>query len=239
MKLSNIRPFTDNGSCNKNQLYKIISDKTIEFVEEHDDADDCLIINVKHDDKLDVLYAKEYKFSGISSEGAKDVDVNLILKYNDKNKLIYRAIDLKRSLLTDSKNNSDEDNLTKTYNVISHLVSQWEAVLIYAKMVGLVYNEFDLTYTPEVVTRYYNEENLKALLKSVESSIDNCEKKCQGIVLEKIKLKNQKQRKQIKLLSTFANGIVKLKEETFNITFHYLQYNQEENRHVFNIDIFE
>ena len=224
------------GNLIDRTLYQICADCEIVFEEKQDDDTiDILKVQFYTQDNPLFFYAKEYIPSIVSSRCAKDVDVSIIRLDKETKCIIYKAIDLKRNLITNARSNELLDNINITHRTLSHLVAQWNDSYTYAKLFQIVYHSYDLQFIPYVVTRNYSKNELEQLINTYKKQQEE-DIPIRGILAKKEQIRELKVNKQIQLLQMFLEGFVELHEEFFNYKI-LLSEEGQDNQFIYHMNI--
>lgn len=216
-------------------LYQINNAYEIVFEEKQsDETVDILKAKFYPNNTVSFFYAKEYIPSIVDRKGAKDVDVTIIRIHKETKSIIYRAIDLKRNLITNAKDEDSFHNIDITYRTISHLLSQWQDAYTYAKLFQTIYDTHELQFIPYVVTRRNNIDELKQLIHTYKKQREE-DKSVHGILAIKKQRRDITVNKEIKLLQMFSEGVVELHEEFFE--YEILVSEKEDYQYIHHISI--
>lgn len=204
----------------KRILHWIIENCSLECIEKHNDekAKDILYTNISNvnNEERRVFYAEAFIPSIVyAKKYAKDVDATIIIINDASLNIDYKAIDLKRNLITYSDSKNIEDNLNTTFDTISHLIEQWQDAHKYSKFLEIIYDRHSINFFPIVITRNYSRSVLTKMLKEANEGLR--EKSISGILGIKKDVKDIFYKEKIYLLEKFCNSTVILNEEELQI----------------------
>lgn len=229
------KKYNKGKAIQKRQLYKIddIDESVLIETEEHhgdDNFHECfqskIRIPKKHD--LEIFFGEGYKPEGIKGCDSKDTDMIVGFCNRLEKKIKYYSVDMKRNLITFSSANSPEKNLKITYNVISHLIEQWDDNLTYANMWKSIYRANDLDFFPIVATRYFSQKILEDLLVANET---NTNVELPSILDKKRQLRDNEIKQKINVLRDFKNNRVELNNQYYSLEIVVLDKQEEKKRY--------
>ncbi len=224
----NIKELKSNAQIQKNTLYRISTDRTVQVCEEHADCGDKEIVNLEYslEEGQYALFGNEYRNPLVSSKGCKTTDVLTCLIDDEYSKIYTLILDVKRNISAFSDDLFKDNALLVAIKEVSEFVEQLchaklhkDSFLLYLKAAG--YSE---VLEVGIATKVFEREKFLDVAEFLEG-LKDLEKPANMQPLVWLKFKNNLAPYVCEAgkLRNFADRLVEIEGETYPLKLYLLK----------------